>query len=198
MRRLLQRLVRFLFRHLFRVELRGWEHYPRDEPRLMIVANHVSYLDGALLAAFLPDMPIFVINTHMARHWWIKPFIAITRHISIDPTNSHYLKTLIQHLKSGERVAVFPEGRISVTGALMKVYEGPALAADKADAALLPVYIEGAQYSLLSRLDGVVRRRLLPRIRLTMLPPRRLRADAANNRWYRRCWKPGNATAADG
>ncbi|MFZ1327162.1 MAG: AMP-binding protein, partial [Candidatus Contendobacter sp.] len=124
----------------------------------------------------------FVINTHMARHWWIKPFIAITRHISIDPTNSHYLKTLIQHLKSGERVAVFPEGRISVTGALMKVYEGPALAADKADAALLPVYIEGAQYSLLSRLDGVVRRRLLPRIRLTMLPPRRLRADAANNR----------------
>ncbi len=182
MRRLLQRLVRFLFRHLFRVELRGWEHYPRDEPRLMIVANHVSYLDGALLAAFLPDMPIFVINTHMARHWWIKPFIAITRHISIDPTNSHYLKTLIQHLKSGERVAVFPEGRISVTGALMKVYEGPALAADKADAALLPVYIEGAQYSLLSRLDGVVRRRLLPRIRLTMLPPRRLRADAANNR----------------
>ncbi|MFZ1325363.1 MAG: 1-acyl-sn-glycerol-3-phosphate acyltransferase, partial [Candidatus Contendobacter sp.] len=100
MRRLLQRLVRFLFRHLFRVELRGWEHYPRDEPRLLIVANHVSYLDGALLAAFLPEMPIFVINTHMARHWWIKPFIAITRHISIDPTNSHYLKTLIQHLKS--------------------------------------------------------------------------------------------------
>ncbi|HRC73339.1 MAG TPA: 1-acyl-sn-glycerol-3-phosphate acyltransferase, partial [Candidatus Competibacter sp.] len=70
MRRLLQRLVRFLFQHLFRVELRGWEHYPRDEARLLIVANHVSYLDGALLAAFLPDMPIFVINTHMARHWW--------------------------------------------------------------------------------------------------------------------------------
>ena len=59
----------------------------------------------------------------MARHWWIKPFIAITRHISIDPTNSHYLKTLIQHLKAGERVAVFPEGRLSVTGALMKIYD---------------------------------------------------------------------------
>ncbi len=183
MRRLLQRLIRFLFQHLFRVELRGWEHYPRDEARLLIVANHVSYLDGALLAAFLPDMPIFVINTHMARHWWMKPFIAVTRHVSIDPTNSHYLKTLIQHLKAGERVAVFPEGRISVTGALMKIYEGSALAADKADAALLPIHIEGAQYSLLSRLRGIPRhRRLLPRIRLTMLPPRRLTASAANNR----------------
>lgn len=187
MRRLLQRLVRFLFQHLFRVELRGWEHYPRDEARLLIVANHVSYLDGALLAAFLPDMPIFVINTHMARHWWMKPFIAVTRHVSIDPTNSHYLKTLIQHLKAGERVAVFPEGRISVTGALMKVYEGSALAADKADAALLPVHIEGAQYSLFSRLRGIPRhRRLLPRIRLTMLPPRRLSASADNNRARRR------------
>lgn len=186
MRQLLQRLTRGLFRWLFRVELRGWEHYPRAEPRLLIVANHVSYLDGALLAAFLPDVPIFVINTHMARHWWIKPFIAVTRHISIDPTNAHYLKTLIQHLKAGERVAVFPEGRISFTGALMKIYEGPALAADKADAALLPVYIEGAQYSLLSRLGGIARRRPFPRVRLTMLPPRRLSAPADNGRTRRR------------
>lgn len=186
MRHVLQRLARGLFRRLFRVELRGWEHYPHDERRLLIVANHVSYLDGALLAAFLPDVPIFVINTHMARHWWVKPFIAVTRHISIDPTNSHYLKTLIQHLKAGERVAVFPEGRISVTGALMKIYEGPALAADKADAALLPVYIEGAQYSLFSRLQGIVRRRPFPRIRLTLLPPRRLTASAAGNGRARR------------
>ncbi len=182
MRHVLQRLARGLFQRLFRVELRGWEHYPHDEQRLLIVANHTSYLDGALLAAFLPDVPIFVINTHVARHWWVKPFIAITRHISIDPTNPHYLKTLIQHLKAGERVAVFPEGRISVTGALMKIYEGPALAADKADAALLPVYIEGAQYSLLSRLRGLVRRRPFPRIRLTLLPPRRLTATGSNGR----------------
>jgi acyl-[acyl-carrier-protein]-phospholipid O-acyltransferase/long-chain-fatty-acid--[acyl-carrier-protein] ligase len=186
MRHILQRLARSLFRRLFRVELRGWEHYPHDEPRLLIVANHVSYLDGALLAAFLPDLPIFVINTQMARRWWVRPFIAITRHISIDPTNSHYLKTLIQHLRAGERVTVFPEGRISVTGALMKIYEGPALAADKADAALLPVYIEGAQYSLLSRLGGIVRRQWFPRIRLTMLPPRRLTTHATSSRARRR------------
>ncbi len=186
MRHVLQGLARGVFRRLFRVEVGGWEHYPHDEQRLLIVANHVSYLDGALLAAFLPDVPIFVINTHMARNWWVKPFIAVTRHISIDPTNSHYLKTLIQHLKAGERVVVFPEGRISVTGALMKIYEGPALAADKADAALLPVYIEGAQYSLLSRMRGIVRRRLLPRIRLTMLPPRRLTGTGGNGRVRRR------------
>ncbi|MBE2293528.1 MAG: AMP-binding protein [Phycisphaerales bacterium] len=183
---MLQRLTRFLCRRLFRVELCGWEHYPHHESRLLIVANHVSYLDGLLLAAFLPDMPVFVIDTHVAQRWWVKPFIAITRHISIDPTNPHYLKALIQHLQSGERVAVFPEGRLSLTGALMKIYEGPALAADKADAVLLPVYIEGAQYSLLSRLGGIARRRLFPRVRLTMLPPRRLSAPPGSSRARRR------------
>ena len=30
MRHILQRLAR----SLFRIELRGWEHYPHDEPRL--------------------------------------------------------------------------------------------------------------------------------------------------------------------
>ncbi|PIE82748.1 MAG: acyl-[ACP]--phospholipid O-acyltransferase [Candidatus Contendobacter odensis] len=182
MRYLLQRLIRWILAHLFRVELHGWEHYPYDEQKLLIVANHVSYLDGVLLAAFLPDMPIFVINTHVAQRWWVKPLIAITRHISVDPTSPHYLKTLIQHINTGERIAIFPEGRLSTTGALMKIYEGPALAADKADAALLPIYIDGAQYSLLSRLDTIVRRRWFPRIRLTMLPPRRLHAPAASSR----------------
>ena len=185
---LLQVLTRALCRLLFRVELTGWEHYPHGAERLLIVANHTSFLDGVLLSAFLPEVPVFVINTRMARRWWVRPFIAITRHIGIDPANPHYLKVLIQHLKDGERVAIFPEGRITVTGALMKTYEGPALAADKADAVIVPVHIEGAQYSLLSRLGGKVRRRLYPRIRLTMLPSRHLQAPAELSGRRRRQW----------
>lgn len=184
----LQVLTRVLCRLLFRVELRGWEHYPHGAERLLIVANHTSFLDGLLLSAFLPEVPVFVINTRMARRWWVRPFIAITRHISIDPANPHYIKELIQHLKDGERVAIFPEGRITTTGALMKTYDGPALAADKADAVIVPVHIEGAQYSLLSRLGGKVRRRLCPRVRLTMRPSRRLHAPDELSGRRRRQW----------
>ena len=168
---LLRRVIPGLFRWLFSIELRGWQHYPHDAPRLLIVANHVSFLDGILLSAYLPDVPVFVINTRMAARWWIKPFIRMTRHINIETTSPLYLKTLIRQLKTGERIAIFPEGRITVTGSLMKVYAGPVLAADRADAVLLPIHIEGAQYSLLSRLGGRLRRRVFPPIRLTMLPP---------------------------
>ena len=48
---------------------------------------------------------------------------------------------------------IFPEGRLNVTGgALMKVYDGPALIADKGDAMVLPVRIDGVEYTPLSRL----------------------------------------------
>ena len=53
----------------------------------------------------------------------------------------------------------------------MKVYEGPGAIAQMANAAVLPVRIDGAQFSPFSRLRGKVRLRWFPRITLTFLPP---------------------------
>jgi acyl-[acyl-carrier-protein]-phospholipid O-acyltransferase / long-chain-fatty-acid--[acyl-carrier-protein] ligase len=61
-----------------------------------------------------------------------------------------------------------------VTGSLMKVYEGPALIADRSGATILPVRITGTEYTPFSLLRGQIRRRWFPRITLTVLPPRRL------------------------
>jgi acyl-[acyl-carrier-protein]-phospholipid O-acyltransferase/long-chain-fatty-acid--[acyl-carrier-protein] ligase len=70
----------------------------------------------------------------------------------------------------------FPEGRLTVTGRLMKVYPGPAYIAEKADAVFVPVRIDGAERSYFSRLGhGQVRRRPFPKIHITLGEPQRLK-----------------------
>ena len=140
----------------------------------------MSLLDAALTALFLPRAPIFAINLFVARTWkWTKPFLALIRSWPIDPTNPFALKGLIAEMKKDEHCVFFPEGRISTTGGLMKIYDGAAILADKTGAVLLPLRIEGAQFSKFSYLRGKYPLRWFPKITLTFLPPRALDVPAA-------------------
>src|SRR5260221_720806 len=168
-----------LLRLVYRVELKGIENYRRAGKRAVIVVNHISFLDGPLLAVFLPGRPTFPVNTFIARKWWVRPIFWLVDAITIDPTNPMATKALIRAVQDDRKCVVFPEGRITITGALMKIYEGPGMIADKADAPVLPVRIDGAQYTPFSRLRGKLRLRLFPRITITILEPRRIAVDAA-------------------
>jgi acyl-[acyl-carrier-protein]-phospholipid O-acyltransferase/long-chain-fatty-acid--[acyl-carrier-protein] ligase len=158
---------------LYRVEVRGIDNYERAGNRVVLVANHQSFLDAALIAAYVPDALTFAVNTQVARHPLLRFFLALAKTYPLDPTNPLSVRGLIDASRRGERVVIFPEGRITVTGALMKVYEGPGMVADKAGAKLLPVRLEGAQYTPFSRLKGKVRLRWFPRITVRFLEPRR-------------------------
>ncbi len=167
----------WLLRLAYRVELRGLDNYKAAGERTVIVANHVSFLDAALLACFLPGRTTFAINSHMAERWWLRPALSLIDAFPMDPTNPMATKSLIRAVQAGQRCVIFPEGRITVTGALMKIYEGPGMIADKAAAQILPVRIDGAQFTPFSRLRGKVRLRWFPRIVITIQPPRALSVD---------------------
>lgn len=166
-------LFRGALRLFYRVEVSGAENMPQPGTPAVVVVNHVSFLDGLLLAAFLPGKPTFAVHTHIAKAWWIKPFLALFDAFPVDPTNPMAAKAMVKAVREGRTLVIFPEGRITVTGALMKIFDGPGMVADKADAPIIPVRIDGAQYTPFSRLRGRVRLRHFPKIRLTVLPPRR-------------------------
>lgn len=166
-------LIGLVLKALYRVEVRGVENFAKAGDRILVVANHTSLLDAPLLAAFLPGNVSFAINTFMAKRWWLKPFLSLVDTFPLDPTNPMAAKTLIDRIKANNNCMIFPEGRITVTGSLMKIYEGPGMIADKSGAMVLPVRIDGAQYSPFSYLKGKVRIRLFPKITLTLLPPRK-------------------------
>jgi acyl-[acyl-carrier-protein]-phospholipid O-acyltransferase / long-chain-fatty-acid--[acyl-carrier-protein] ligase len=167
-------LVRLLLRLCFRVEVRGLENFQKTGARVLIVANHVSTIDAVLLSAFLPGRILFATRAEIAHRWWLKPYWHIGEDFSLDQADPMTAKKMVDALKQGQTCMIFPEGRLTATGALMKIYESPGMIADKAGAEILPVRIDGPQYSLFSGLQGVVRRRLSPKFTLTILPSSRL------------------------
>ena len=168
---LVQSIIRAILRTLYRVEITGLDNYRNAGSKTVIIANHTSFLDGLLLGAFLPDTLTFAINTHIAEKWWVKPAFAFFDLFAIDPTNPMATKAMVRTVQSGRRCVIFPEGRITMTGALMKVYEGPGAIAYLAGAPLLPIRIEGADKTRFSRLKGIVRQRWFPKITLNIQEP---------------------------
>ena len=170
---------RTVFRWFYGMTVEGEENLRKCGDRVVIVANHTSFLDGALLSCFLPQRATFAINTHIAQRWWVKPAFLLFDLLPLDPTNPMAAKTMVDVVKQGRPLVIFPEGRITVTGALMKIYEGPGTIADLSGAAILPVRINGAQYTPFSRLKGKLRLRWFPKISMTIQEPRRIKVDAA-------------------
>ena len=171
---LLKSSLIWLFKTFYRVEVHGMENYHAAGNRVLIIANHASLLDPPLIAAFLPDKLSFAVDSDIAKKWWVKFFLKFVVAYPVDPSNPLAAKAMIEYLRENHRVVIFPEGRVTVTGALMKIYEGPGLIADKADAMLLPIRIEGAQFTTFSYLKGVVKQRWFPKITLTILKPRKM------------------------
>ncbi|HYF54004.1 MAG TPA: acyl-[ACP]--phospholipid O-acyltransferase [Salinarimonas sp.] len=164
-----------LFRAFFRMEVRGLENVAKAGPNAIVALNHVSFLDAALALSLLDREPVLAIDHGIAQRWWVKPFLRLTRAMPLDPTRPLATRTLINAVKAGETLIIFPEGRLTVTGSLMKVYDGAGLIAEKSGAMVVPVKIDGLEQTPFSRLGrGQVRRRWWPKVIVTVLEPVRL------------------------
>jgi acyl-[acyl-carrier-protein]-phospholipid O-acyltransferase/long-chain-fatty-acid--[acyl-carrier-protein] ligase len=177
---LMRDMGREVFRFFFRLEVTGLENIPGPDQRVVIAPNHMSLLDGPLLHSVLPKEAAFAVNRQIAENWWVKPFLRVINAHLLEPTKPLAARTLVNAVKGGETIVIFPEGRITVTGSLMKAYDGAAMIADRADAWVVPVRIEGLERSPLSYLRKTqIKKALFPKVRVTFLPPRKLNVDPA-------------------
>lgn len=174
---MLKKFLHWVLTLIYNIEIIGLDNYHKAGKRVLIIANHTSFLDPLLLGVFLPDDITFAINTHISQRWWLKPFLGLSQVFPMDPTQPLSLKNLIHHLQNNDsKTVIFPEGRITATGSLMKIYDGTGMVADKSGAAILPIRIEGAQYTHFSKLRNIVRLRLFPKITIKILPPTHINA----------------------
>jgi len=174
---LLRSILQAILSVLFRVEITGLENFKKAGRRCLLIANHTSLLDGILIAAFMPEKIMFALNTEWYNKWYIKICGILVKFYPIDPSSPISLRQMIEQMKKNHKVMIFPEGRITTTGGLMKVYEGAGVIAEKADAKIVPIRINGAQYSKFSYLNKTLKTRFFPKISMQVLPPRSLNGE---------------------
>jgi acyl-[acyl-carrier-protein]-phospholipid O-acyltransferase/long-chain-fatty-acid--[acyl-carrier-protein] ligase len=167
-----------VFRAFYGLEVKGIENVAKAGHNAVVALNHVSFLDPPLATAILPKRPVFAIDVAMSRNWWVQPFLKFVRTMALDPLKPMAMRTIINAVRDGNMLVIFPEGRITVTGSLMKIYDGAAMIADKSDAMVVPVRIDGPERTIFSRLTrSQVRRRMFPKIKVTILEPVKLNVD---------------------
>lgn len=213
MKWLFKLFAKWFFRLVYRVEVSGLENYQNaanQERPLLIIANHVSLLDGPLLDLFIPGETTFMVDKSHTVKWYERALLSMSHYFTVDTHSPYAAKHMIEELKKGRQCMIFPEGRITTTGGLMKVYEGTGLVADKTDALVIPIHIAGALYSKFSYLDGskfaFIKQFWFPKITLNIQPATTIKANkslksTAKHKLYKemvfRLLRDGSYYAAD-
>lgn len=163
----------------FHVKVNGLENFEQSKAKTLVVANHISLLDGLLSAVYLPRKMTFAIDSNWEKKWFVRLFGGLVNFYPLNPTSPLAIRSLIDVINQGRTVMIFPEGRITVTGSLMKIFEGTGVVAEKSGAKIVPVRIDGPQFSKLSYITHLVKARMFPSVTLSILPPCEIKTDEA-------------------
>jgi len=148
--RFLRKIVLCLARLIYRVRVHGGGKIP-ERGGVLIIANHVSYVDALLVSAACPRPVRFLVYEAFCR----KPIVGrVLRYFGAIPVTgtraTHALKAAADALKAGEVVCVFPEGQISRTGMLNAIHKGFELIARRSGAPVVPMVLDRVWGSIFS------------------------------------------------
>jgi len=173
----LRATLKVLLGLLFRVQVTGHaSQLARGRP--LVVANHDSILDALLVALFLPGNPLIVLPRALAGHRLGRLLRRCADCAELGVHGDYTVKGLVRVVRSGRPVVVFPQDRMTTTGSTMKIYGAAALIAARADADIVPLYIQGTLHSRWAATSRQWPRRSFPRVTLAVQPSTRLQPRA--------------------
>lgn len=146
----LELIASVVARLLYRVRFSGANKIPA-EGGVLLVANHLSYVDPILLQLACPRPIRFMGYKGLRSHGFFDWAFRCSGALSIaSDSPSDGIRQGIKSLKAGEVLAVFPEGHISRTGQFMAIKRGFELLARKAGVPVVPAFIDGIWGSVFS------------------------------------------------
>lgn len=112
---------------------------------VLLIPNHVSWLDWLFLYTVLDEDWRFVTSATTAQASWIHRKMMINRRtFPVDATSPYAAKRMAEFLTQGGRLVLFAEGRITLTGSLMKLYDGTGFLIHRTRAKVIICHLRGA------------------------------------------------------
>ena len=141
---------------LYRFRVRGADLVPATGPAV-IVANHLSWLDGFIVVLASPRPVRMVVYGPNIQGKFMRMLADQWRFILFDPrpkSIGQALKAIQAGLADGDVIGIFCEGGISRTGQILGFKRGLEWILERVEAPLVPLHIDGMWGSLLSFSEG--------------------------------------------
>jgi len=149
---LVRAILSMIFRGRYRIDVHGIEHIPAEGKGVLLLGNHISWIDWAILQIASPRRVRFVMDREIYNRWYLSWFLDLFNVIPISANKSRKaLADVKSYLENGNVVCLFPEGMISHTGQLSEFKKGFELCVAETDAVIIPFYLHGLWGSRFSR-----------------------------------------------
>lgn len=143
-------IITGLLRRRYQIQVVGMKNLP-STGGVLLLGNHVSWLDWAMLQIASPRQIRFVMFRSYYEKWYLKWFLDLFGVIPIGRAGSKQaLEEVQKNLSRGEIVALFPEGHISHNGHLSIFKGGFERAVKDTQAVIVPFYLRGLWGSMYS------------------------------------------------
>lgn len=129
----------------FRYRSYGRENLPRTGS-FILAGNHQSFLDPVFCGVAVPRHLTYVARDTLFRNWFFGPLIASVNAIPIgrDKADIAAMRLVIDRLRQGGAVCLFPEGTRTHDGRVIPFKPGFGLLCRRSKATVVPVLIDGA------------------------------------------------------
>ncbi len=145
--------LRLLVQIFYRVDTEGLRNVP-ERGGALLVANHVTWLDGLLLLLFSPRPVRIIAYSDYVSGRFLGRLADEVGVIPIMPGDrrsvTKAIRTARQALRDGELVCIFPEGALTPTGELQAFQPGFLTILKDSGTPLVPVYLGGLWGSVFS------------------------------------------------
>lgn len=137
-------ILRLLLQLLFRFRAYNTEALRTPGP-VLLLPNHTSWWDWLFLGVCLDKDWRFVTSATTAQISWVHRFIMVNRRtFPVENDSPYAIKHMAEYLQNGGRLVLFPEGRLSPTGCLMKLFDGTGFLIHKTKAKVVVAYLRNA------------------------------------------------------